>query len=216
MENPEEDDFIWRTIDIYFRDNPQALVRHHIESYNDFLDYDLSTIFRETNPLKIDLEYNETKNTFLSSAQLYFGGKDGKKIYYGKPIIYDENNMHYMFPNEARLRNMTYALPIYCDIDVDVTRDLTEELRNVSSDETVYTAVDDQGYRIVLTEEDNTPSKRRELIANIRSTISSTNPNIQTFRMRPIRKFICNLPIMVQSKYCILNGLPRESRFAVG
>ena len=216
MENPEEDDLIWKTIDIYFRDNPQALVRHHIESYNDFLDYDLSTIFRETNPLKIDLEYNETKNTFLSSAQLFFGGKDGKKIYYGKPIIYDENNMHYMFPNEARLRNMTYALPIYCDIDVEVTRDLTEELRNVSSDETIYTPVDDQGYRIVLTEEDNTPSKRKELIANIRNTISSTNPNIQSFRMRPIRKFICNLPIMVQSKYCILNGLPRESRFAVG
>ena len=104
-----EEDFVWNIIDTYFRDNPQALVRHHIESYNDFLDYDLSTMFRETNPLKIDLEYNEKKNTFQSSAQLFFGGREGKKIYYGKPIIYDENNSHYMFPNEARLRNMTYA-----------------------------------------------------------------------------------------------------------
>jgi DNA-directed RNA polymerase beta subunit len=49
------DEIIWKMIDIYFRDNPQGLVRHHIESYNDFLDYDLSTIFRETNPLKLDL-----------------------------------------------------------------------------------------------------------------------------------------------------------------
>lgn len=218
MENLEED-FIWKIIDIYFRDNPQALVRHHIESYNDFLDYDLSTIFRETNPLKIDLEYNDQKNTFQSSAHLSFGGKEGNKIYYGKPIIYDEKNTHYMFPNEARLRNMTYALPVYCDIEVEITRDLSELLRNDSTsniDDQIYTTVDEHGFKIHLTEEDQTPSKRKELIANIRNTISPTNPNIQTFRMRPIRKFICNIPIMVQSKYCILNGLPRDSRFAIG
>ena len=219
-----EEDFVWNIIDTYFRDNPQALVRHHIESYNDFLDYDLSTIFRETNPLKIDLEYNDRKNTFQSSAHLFFGGREGKKIYYGKPMIYDENNSHYMFPNEARLRNMTYALPIYCEIDVEVTRDLSELLQNDSTrndfadtiEDNVYTTVDEHGVKIVLTEEDRTPSKRKELIANIKKTISKTNSNIQTFRLEPIRKFICNLPIMAQSKYCILNGLPRDARFAVG
>jgi DNA-directed RNA polymerase II subunit RPB2 len=214
-----EEDFVWNIIDTYFRDNPQALVRHHIESYNDFLDYDLSNLFRETNPLKIDLEYNDQKNTFQSSAQLFFGGREGKKIYYGKPIIYDEHNSHYMFPNEARLRNMTYALPIYCDIDVEITRDLSELLGKdsaFSEENDVYTTVDEQGFKIVLTEEDRTPSKRKELIANIRNTISSTNPNIQIFHLRPIRKFICNLPIMAQSKYCILNGIPRDARFAVG
>ena len=219
MENQQtsEEDFIWKIIDVYFRDNPQALVRHHIESYNDFLDYDLSSIFRETNPLKIDLEYDEHKNTFQSSARLYFGGKTGKKIYYGKPIIYDDQNIHAMFPNEARLRNMTYALPVYCDIEVDITRDVSEFVRNTTNiDDTIYTTVNDDQYKIVLTEEDRTPSKRKELIANIRSTISPTNPNIQTFRLKPIRKFICNLPIMVQSKYCILHGLSRESRFALG
>ena len=210
MENTGEN-VIWEIIDTYFRDNPQALVRHHIESYNDFLDYDLATIFRETNPLKIDLEYNETQNTFKSSAHLYFGGKEGKQIYFGKPIIYDEHNVHYMFPNESRLRNMTYALPIYCDIDVEITRDLSE----YKNEEAPYTTVDDQKYKIVLTEEDRTPSKMKELAADIRKTLS-TNNDIQTFRMRPIRKFICNLPIMVQSKYCVLNGLPRESRFALG
>ena len=201
------DEIIWKMIDIYFRDNPQGLVRHHIESYNDFLDYDLSTIFKETNPLKLDLEYDKTKNIFLSSANIYFAGKNGKKIYYGKPIIYDsKDNIHYMFPNEARLRNMTYALPIYVDLEIEVSRYLS----NLDD----ATPVDNQGYKIVLSSEDKTPNKMKELVANIRATLSENN--MQTFNMRPIRKYICKLPIMVQSKYCILHGLPRESRFSLG
>ena len=57
---------------------------------------------------------------------------DGSKIYYGKPIIYDgnssvevaeekksDNYIHYMMPNEARLRNMTYSFPIHYDVDID-------------------------------------------------------------------------------------------------
>jgi hypothetical protein len=43
MEINEE--IIWKLMDIYFKDNPQSLVKHHIESYDDFLDSDLSHIF---------------------------------------------------------------------------------------------------------------------------------------------------------------------------
>ena len=208
MENKIEEDVIWKLIDIYFRDNPQSLVKHHIESYDDFLDYDLSHIFKETNPLKLDLDYDENTKTFLSSAKIYFGGKDGKNIFYGKPIIYDGNdNIHYMFPNEARLRNMTYAIPIYCDIEIDVVRFLDDT-------DTDATKVDKDHFKIILSEDDITPSKNKELIEHIRETITENNK--QTFKMRPIRKFICNLPIMVQSKYCILRGLPREAIYAFG
>ena len=202
-----EDDAIWKLIDIYFRDNPQCLVKHHIESYDDFLDYDLSRIFKETNPLKLDLDYNENTKSFQSSARIHFGGKDGKKIHFGKPIIYDDNdNIHYMFPNEARLRNMTYSIPIYCDLEIDIIRVLTD-LDNATN-------VNKNHYKYNIAPEDITPSIKSELISNIQSTISSNN--IQTFKLEPIRMFICNLPIMVQSKYCILRGLPRESRYALG
>ena len=202
------DEIIWKMMDIYFRDNPQSLVKHHIESYDDFLDNDLSHIFKETNPLKLDLDYNETTKTFESSARIYFGGKNGTKIFYGKPIIYDGNdNIHYMFPNEARLRNMTYAIPIYCDLEIDI-------IRILSDTNTDATKVDKDHYKIILSEEDMTPSKNKELIENIRESITENNK--QTFKLKPIRKFICNLPIMVQSKYCILRGLPREAIYALG
>ena len=31
-----EESAIWKIINKYFEDNPQALVNHHIDSYNDF------------------------------------------------------------------------------------------------------------------------------------------------------------------------------------
>lgn len=57
---------------------------------------------------------------------MYFGGKDGSKIYFGKPIIYDDKNAHYMYPNEARMRNMTYGMTIHYDIDIEFVRILEE------------------------------------------------------------------------------------------
>ena len=49
-------------------------------------------------------------------AHIYFGGKDGSLIQFGKPIIFDETRQHFMFPNEARLRDLTYDAPICLNI----------------------------------------------------------------------------------------------------
>jgi len=51
---------------------------------------------------------------------MYMGGRNADKIYFGKPVIYDLDNVHYMYPNEARLRNMTYGVAIHYDVEVDV------------------------------------------------------------------------------------------------
>ena len=96
----------WKLIDKYFTDNPNNLVSHHLESYNDFFKDGINRIFRENNPIRF-IEREEDKNLSdkRNEALLYLGGKDGSSIYFGKPIIYDDNNSHYMYPNDARLRN---------------------------------------------------------------------------------------------------------------
>ena len=38
-------------------------------------------------------EYNDDVKDYRYKMNLYIGGKDGKKIYYGKPIIYDNKNI---------------------------------------------------------------------------------------------------------------------------
>ncbi len=135
----------WELIDKYFKDNPHNLVAHHLDSYNDFFSKGIFQIFRENNPVRfVEREVDSSEVTDESTNKkkrgsvaklgekqnpnecyIYLGGKNGSKIYFGKPIIYDEENnkpySHYMYPNDARLRNMNYGISIHYDIDVDYT-----------------------------------------------------------------------------------------------
>jgi DNA-directed RNA polymerase II subunit RPB2 len=111
----------WQIIDKYFIDNPNNLVAHHLDSYNDFFKNGIYRIFRENNPIRF-IEREDEKNDDnekRNECLLYLGGKEGKNIYFGKPIIYDDNYSHYMYPNDARLRNMTYGITIHYDVVVD-------------------------------------------------------------------------------------------------
>ena len=84
--------------------------------------------------LLIDKLKNDKTKEYRYRMELYLGGKNGEKIYYGKPIIYDDNRQHYMIPNEARLRNMTYGVSIHFDIEVEVTiRDEESKIKSQNS-----------------------------------------------------------------------------------
>ena len=111
-------EIIWKIIDKYFKENPYNLVEHNLESYNNFFGKELTDIFIQNNPIKILKQQDEKTGEFNLTCNLYLGGKTGTKIYYGKPIIYDERRQHYMYPNEARLRNMTYGMTIHYDVEV--------------------------------------------------------------------------------------------------
>ena len=116
----DKDKISWKIINKYFNDNPSNLVSHHLESYNDFFNNGINRIFRENNPIRfIEREDESEISNKRNECLLYLGGKNGSKIYFGKPIIYDDNHAHYMYPNDARLRNMTYGTTIHYDVDVD-------------------------------------------------------------------------------------------------
>jgi DNA-directed RNA polymerase II subunit RPB2 len=115
----EKENISWKLIDKYFKDNPNCLVSHHLDSYNDFFKNGVKNIFRENNPIRFIEREEDAEDGARHECLLYLGGKDGNKIYYGKPVIYDDNQAHYMYPNEARLRNMTYGITIHYDVEVD-------------------------------------------------------------------------------------------------
>ena len=112
------EEIAWTIIDKYFAHDPNILVKHHLESYNNFFNHKIHNIFKEKNPITIMKEQDESTKEYNYKAELYIGGIDGKRLYFGKPIIYDDHREHYMFPNEARLRNMTYAITLHVDIEV--------------------------------------------------------------------------------------------------
>ena len=115
----DKENISWKLIDKYFKENPNCLVAHHLESFNDFFRSGIKRIFRENNPIRFIEREEESEKDKRNECLLYLGGKDGSRIYYGKPVIYDDNNSHYMYPNEARLRNMTYGITIHYDVDVE-------------------------------------------------------------------------------------------------
>jgi len=247
----------WNVINKYFEENPQSLVRHHIESYNDFFKNGIFQTFKEKNPLIIGTKFDEKLNEYRSQCIMYFGGKNGDKIYYGKPVIYDDNNSHYMFPNEARLRNMTYGMTIHYDIEVEFIDILDEgqqpipvgpdelfqmdenikdnkfnNLKSVTSQQIEEKQQLSKKTNGDIDENDDleggAPARRRgkrkmdqsttEQTALIRELTekSMVGENKQSRTIVLEKVFLGKFPIMVQSNYCVLSGLPREVRHTMG
>jgi DNA-directed RNA polymerase II subunit RPB2 len=244
---------IWKIIESHYVDNPQSLVRHHIESYNDFYKNDIYKIIKEKNPITLVSRLDERTGEYKSKCNLYMGGKNGDKIYFAKPVIYD-NDPHYMFPNEARLRNMTYAMTVHYDVDVEVIDilDENEEPRQVGqefNEETIdpnppkkrFTNFkkggnaladinpldhEEDGKEYIEDDEDKTlfggSGKGKKMTVNemirhkeaIEKSVDRQHIQTRTHTLEKI--FLGRFPIMVQSDFCILGGMPREARFNMG
>ena len=162
------DTISWKVIDQMFSHSPTFLIDHHLDSYNDFIETGISQIIREYNPIQIRRNYDETMDDFTIQIDLYIGGKDAKKLHLGKPIIFDEDHQHYMYPNEARLRNMTYGVTFHYDCEI--------EIRTYSESE-------------------------KKMV-----TTTTTLTNL----------YMGKIPIMLNSKLCILHGLDPKIRLHMG
>uniref|UniRef100_A0A6C0IJB7 DNA-directed RNA polymerase n=1 Tax=viral metagenome TaxID=1070528 RepID=A0A6C0IJB7_9ZZZZ len=232
MDNQE----IWKIIHKYFEDNPQTLVRHHIDSYDDFFKKGIYQVFKNKNPLIINTMYDEQIKDYKHKCIMHFGGKNADKIYFGKPVIYDDNNSHYMFPNEARMRNMTYGMTIHYDIEIEII-DLLEE---GEQPQTVFENIDLQGgapldtatyniKEIVGGDVDITlGSPQGEFVQEGGVTVqefaaareelekSMVAPNKQVRTITLDKILLGRFPIMVQSSFCVLNGLPRDTKHMMG
>ena len=261
---------VWKIIDSYFNDNPQCLVRHHIESYNDFFKNGIFQIFKEKNPIEILTRFDKDINDYRSKCIMHFGGKDGTKIYFGKPIIYDDDTKtHYMFPNEARLRNMSYGMTVHYDVEVefidilaagespsiigydDITQnggyrydddysseeeDSTQSLKKMKqrriNSETLEKTDEEKEERNKKNEEYGGAPKpqpiKRKIVKKVQLTPaentllreatekSMLNKNTQRRTITLEKILLGRFPIMVQSDYCILKGLPKEIRHTMG
>jgi DNA-directed RNA polymerase II subunit RPB2 len=238
---------LWKIIDSYFHDNPQNLVQHHIESYDDFFKTGIFNIFREKNPVQINTRFDKKINDYRSKCIMYFGGKDGTKIYFGKPVIYDDTDSHYMFPNEARLRNMTYGMTIHYDIDIDFI-DILEEgeqptvigaesddeeeeepkpkMEGGSSEPSEDGAKAEGGAKTRPAPKlkvrkqkkqqllDLTPNETAKLRELTEKSMIEPNKQLRTTTLEKI--YLGKFPIMVQSNFCVLHGLPAEVRHSMG
>lgn len=109
-------------IDTYFRTMRYPYTRHHIDSYDQFLQQDMIQIIRSQNPIMILKDLYKTKKKYKYRVEIYVGGEDGTALEIGTPTVtlQKTEEVRILYPNEARLRNLTYASTVYADIEVRI------------------------------------------------------------------------------------------------
>jgi DNA-directed RNA polymerase II subunit RPB2 len=111
----------------YYRENDFALTRHHIDSYEQCVFTEIPTIIHSQNPIVfLKKPLDDEKTIFETRVEIYVGGPAATPaelaLRIAPPVVMlDEGNtVRRMFPNEARLRNITYAAQVSADITVRV------------------------------------------------------------------------------------------------
>jgi DNA-directed RNA polymerase II subunit RPB2 len=107
----------WTLIGSYFEGKHlDQLVRHQIESYNDMVNVQLKRTVDMFNPVKIvsDQDYDRVSHTHRLEIEVSFAN-----LYLSRPQIHENTGaMKILFPQEARLRNFTYASMMTLDMSV--------------------------------------------------------------------------------------------------
>lgn len=111
----------WDVIDSYFKSTEDYIGKHHIDSFNDFIDTKLPLLFKEKCHQFVVRSGIPDDKKYLYRAEIYLGGRNGDKFKIGKPTIYDDETqkMRVLYPNEARLKNLTYGCDLFLDIEVE-------------------------------------------------------------------------------------------------
>ena len=112
------DEDSWNVIGSYFEDNHlQQLVKHQLESYNNFVQNQMKKTIEMFNPVVIRSphDYIPEFNKYRLEININF-----ENLSLFRPEIHENNGAtKLMFPNDARLRNFTYNSNIALDLNID-------------------------------------------------------------------------------------------------
>jgi DNA-directed RNA polymerase II subunit RPB2 len=158
-------------IHTYFTTQLNPLVRHHIDSYDQFLQEGIQATIKSNNPLIIlkNPKGSRDLDNYKYKVEIYIGGLHGDEIFVGTPTVALDNHVRVLFPNEARLRNLSYKVQI--DVNVLV--------------------------KVYLQPAQNDEQREKKIIPD----------PIMTEIVIP-KLTLCNIPLMLHSRYCMLNGKP--------
>lgn len=127
----------WSALEAYFRDTPHFLTTHHLDSYEDFAFSRIPNTIRSLNPFRVvKTDPNDTQHVVLD-VKVWVGGEDGSRVYLDRPVLADGGGAagkpRLLFPNEARLRDLSYLSHLSADVEVhyDVWRQERGEYEKV-------------------------------------------------------------------------------------
>ena len=160
----------------YFKTQDYPFTRHHIESFDQFLSQDLPAIVKAENPIILLHDRIGETDYYTYKAEVFIGGMNGENIYVGTPTVSlkKSDEVRLLFPNEARLRNLTYSSVVEADIVVRITHTVPN------------------------------PSGR-----GVMTRVITLDPTADVTTYGYLARFpLFRIPIMLQSRYCLLHGKP--------
>lgn len=110
----------WDIINKYFeKDHLKMLVRHQLESYDNFVNLQIHKTVDMFSPVTITAsdDYVPEYDLYRVNVEISF---DNLRM--SRPSIHENNgSTKLMYPNEARLRNFTYTSQLYLDFNIKYT-----------------------------------------------------------------------------------------------
>lgn len=154
MDSQDLDASTWTLVKGYFDEN--SLVKHQLDTFNDFVLRKMEETIEGFNPIEVFNQYLPDHDTFRMSLSINM-----RNPVLSKPMIHEKDgSTKVMTPNDARLRNFTYAAPLSVDMEI-----------------------------VFRTFDEATKSTRNEV-----KKLNAIN--------------LGKIPIMVKSKYCVLDANP--------
>ncbi|GAA5829952.1 hypothetical protein JCM11251_007946 [Rhodosporidiobolus azoricus] len=166
----------WTVIASYFAD--KTLVSQQIDSFNEFVNNTMQELVDEGGALILDqnMQHSGKAGDVTKRYELNFG-----QIYLSKPTQTEaDGTVAPMFPNEARLRNLTYSAPLYIDMK-----------------------------KRVLVQDSDEPDPETGELAWVEEKDEAEEAGGDGTEDKI---YIGKVPIMLQSDFCILEGLEEKDK----
>ncbi len=117
-------DYVYTLMKAFFEE--KGLVRQHLDSYNEFIDHGLQEIIDEVGEIDIEVPGNPYKIRF---GKVFIFRDVEHNVISGPYITEVDGTYHEIYPHEARLRNLSYVMPISVEIslimgDQEVSKEL--------------------------------------------------------------------------------------------
>jgi len=112
IEKYQWDKHTWKVLDEYFK-QPKILAHNQLNSYNDFIDNIIPSLIKNHNPIIVGNEWDPTTEKFRIRYEVEFAGQP----YMSRPQINEgSGSIRNLYPNEARLRGLSYSAYMYLDV----------------------------------------------------------------------------------------------------
>ena len=117
IENDQYIETPWSIIESYFKgQHLERFVRHQLESYNNFVGFQITKTIEMFNPVHIASDQDFDPVSKKHSLEMFITFEN---FHIYRPQIHENNGaIKLMFPQEARLRNFTYASATTVDLNI--------------------------------------------------------------------------------------------------